>query len=319
MRTLFVSFSLFSLLAFLVVLSLSFGAVSLSISEILSGFTPDSEFYFTIHEYRFPRAVLAVLVGAMMALSGALVQGVIRNPLASPDVLGVSQGAGLAAVVLMTLFPSVSIFWLPWAALAGGISAALLLWALCGAHSSAIKLAITGVAMAALYSSAVDFLMLTRPLEINNALLWLTGSLWGRGWDQVFMILPWLVLLPLAFWLAKRMNLISLGDEVATSLGVSIPVTRLSALAIAVGLTASCVAICGPIGFLGLIAPHLARRLVGGRHQILLPCSMVVGMVILLLADLLARTINPPIELPAGIMTAIIGAPYFLWLLLKTR
>ena len=115
------------------------------------------------------------------------------------------------------------------------------------------------------------------------------------------------------------MNLLSLGDEVAISLGTSISMTRLLALAIAVGLTASCVAICGPIGFLGLVAPHLARRLVGGRHQMLLPYSMLVGMVILLLADLLARTINPPIELPAGIMTAVIGAPYFLWLLLKTK
>jgi len=319
MRTVFVCLNLVLLLAFIIVLNLSLGAVSLSFDEIISGFNPSSEFYFTIHEYRFPRVVLAVLVGGMMALSGSLVQGVIRNPLASPDVLGVSQGAGLAAVVLMTLFPDVSIYWLPWAALVGGITAALLLWVLCGAHSSPIKLAVTGVAMAALYSSGIDFLMLTRPLEINNALLWLTGSLWGRGWDQVFTLLPWLILLPCAFGLAKWINLLSLGDEVAVSLGISISMTRLLALAIAVGLTASCVAICGPIGFLGLVAPHLARRLVGGKHQMLLPASMVVGMVILLLADLLARTINPPIELPAGIMTAVIGAPYFLWLLVKNK
>lgn len=254
-----------------------------------------------------------------MALSGALVQGVIRNPLASPDVLGISQGAGFAAVLLMTVFPSVSIFWLPWAALSGGILSALLLWFLCGSQSGAIKLAITGVAMAALYSSAVDFLMLTQPLEVNNALLWLTGSLWGRSWNQISMLLPWVILVPLSFALAKRLNLIGLGDDMATSLGISIPVTRLLALGSAVGLTASCVSICGPIGFLGLIAPHVARRLVGGKHQLLLPCAMLVGMIILLLADLMARTIDPPIELSAGIMTAIIGAPYFLWLLVKTK
>ncbi|MBL4828938.1 MAG: iron chelate uptake ABC transporter family permease subunit, partial [Aliivibrio sp.] len=206
-----------------------------------------------------------------------------------------------------------------WAALFGGVTAALLLWWICGAHSGVIKIAITGIAMAALYSSAIDFLMLTRPLEINNALLWLTGSLWGRGWDQVTMLLPWLGLLPLAFGLAKRMNLIALGDEVAISLGVSISMTRIFSLAIAVGLTASCVAICGPIGFLGLVAPHIARHIVGSRHQILLPCAMVVGMTILLMADLVARTINPPVELPAGILTAVIGAPYFLWLLLRTK
>ena len=124
----------------------------------------------------------------------------IRNPLASPDVLGVSQGAGLAAVILMTVFPSVSIFWLPWAALVGGFIAALLLWVLCGANSSAIKLAITGVAMAALYSSGIDFLMLTRPLEINNALLWLTGSLWGRGWDQVSTLITLVDITTFRFW-----------------------------------------------------------------------------------------------------------------------
>lgn len=317
MRTLFSSFLLALLVACILAISLSLGAVSLSFEQILSGFDASSEFYFTIHEYRLPRSILAILVGGMMALSGALVQGVIRNPLASPDVLGVSQGAGLAAVILMTVFPNVSIFWLPWAALSGGIIAALFLWFLCGAHSGAIKLAITGVAMAALYSSAVDFLMLTKPLEVNNALLWLTGSLWGRGWNQITMLLPWLILIPFAFSLAKRLNLIGLGDDVATSLGTSIAMTRLWALAIAVGLTASCVSICGPIGFLGLISPHLARRLVGGRHQVLLPCTMLVGMIILLLADLVARIINPPIELSAGIMTAIIGAPYFLWLLFK--
>jgi len=319
MKPMVLSFLLFTMVLILVALNLSFGAVSLSLNDIISGFTPSSEFYFTIHEYRLPRTLLAMLVGGMMALSGALVQGVIRNPLASPDILGVSHGAGLAAVALMTLFPHVSVYWLPWAALCGGLLAALLLWLLCGSHSSAIKLAITGIALATLYSSLVDFLMLTQPLEINNALLWLTGSLWGRGWDQVVMILPWLSLVPVAFWLAKRMNLVQLGDDVATSLGVSIPVTRLFVLAISVGMTAACVSICGPIGFLGLVAPHLARRLVGGRHQTLLPCAIVVGMTLLLLADLVARTIDPPIELPAGIMTAIIGAPYFLWLLLRTK
>lgn len=319
MKTLSLSALLLCVMCVLVMMNLSFGAVSLTFNDLLSGFQPTSEFYFTIHEYRLPRTLLAMLVGGMMALSGTLVQGVIRNPLASPDVLGVSHGAGLAAVLFMTLYPDVSVYWLPWTALCGGLLAALVLWLLCGSHSSAIKLAITGIALATLYGSLVDFLMLTRPLEINNALLWLTGSLWGRGWDQVTMILPWLILVPVAFWLAKRINLVQLGDDVATSLGVSIPVTRLAVLAIAVGMTAACVSICGPIGFLGLVAPHLARRLVGGRHQILLPCAILVGMTLLLLADLVARTIDPPIELPAGIMTAILGAPYFLWLLFRTK
>ena len=303
----------------LLVANLMFGAVSLPFKHIIEGFQVGNANYFTVHEYRFPRTILAMLVGAMMALAGALVQGVIRNPLASPDVLGVSHGAGLAAVFYMTFFPSADISWLPAVALIGSLIAALMLWWLCGQHSSTIKLAITGVALAALYASCIDFLMLVKPLEINNALLWLTGSLWGRGWNQLAMLLPWLLLIPCALWLAKPLNLIYLGDDSAISLGVKASTLRLVSLAIAVGLTASCVAICGPIGFLGLVAPHLTRKLVGGRHQLLLPSTMLVGAILLLLADLAARTIDPPIELPAGIMTAIIGAPYFLWLLFRTK
>jgi iron complex transport system permease protein len=314
-------FFLFStlLLVFLALTSLSFGAVSLSFLDVINGFFEGSEHYFTIHEYRLPRTLLAIVVGAMMALSGALVQGVIRNPLASPDVLGVSHGAGLAAVLYMTFLPDASTNWLPEVALVGGLLAAIVLWLLCGTSSSAIKLAITGVAMAALYGSAIDFVLLVKPLEVNNALLWLTGSLWGRGWPQLTSLLPWLLLIPLGLGLAKHLNLIDLGDDSAVCLGTKPNIIRLISLATAVGLTASCVAICGPIGFLGLIAPHLTRRLIGGRHQVLLPATLFVGALLLVIADLVARTINPPIELPAGLMTAIIGAPYFLWLLFSLR
>lgn len=316
----FLPFAILSfLLLALVVANLMFGAVAIPLHGILQGFSPDTDSYFTVHEYRLPRTILAIVVGAMMALAGALVQGVIRNPLASPDVLGVSHGAGLAAVSYMTLLPNAGIDWLPAVALTGGLLAALILWWLCGNKSSTIKLAITGVALAALYASTIDFLMLVKPLEINNALLWLTGSLWGRSWPQIAMLLPWTVLIPVALWLAKPLNLMHLGEDSAISLGVRANPLRLVALGVAVALTAAAVSVCGPIGFLGLVAPHLTRKLLGGRHQVLLPATMLVGAVLLLLADLVARTIDPPIELPAGIMTAILGAPYFLWLLLRTK
>ncbi|MBM6551114.1 Fe(3+) dicitrate ABC transporter permease subunit FecD [Marinomonas ostreistagni] len=308
-----------ALLLILSIANLVFGAVSLSLEQVWQGLSVGSEQHFTVYEYRLPRIFLAILVGAGLALSGALVQGVIRNPLASPDVLGVSHGAGLAAVFYMTYFAGASTDWLPEVALAGGLVAALILWWLCGAQSSAIKLAITGVALAAFWASCIDFLMLTKPLEINNALLWLTGSLWGRGWTQLQALLPWFLLVPVALGLSKYLNLLDLGDDSATSLGVSPQVLRLVSLAIAVALTAACVSICGPIGFLGLVAPHLTRKLVGGRHQALLPATMLTGACLLLAADLAARTIDPPIELPAGILTAIIGAPYFLWLLLRMK
>lgn len=299
--------------------NLCFGAVNLSLTEIWQGLTSQSEHYFTIHEYRLPRIFLAILVGAMLASSGTLIQGVIRNPLASPDILGVSHGAGLAAVVLMTLFPTVSIYWLPSAALAGGIGAAIILFLVVGSKTKPVKLAITGVALSALFGSAIDFLMLTQPLEINNALLWLTGSLWGRSWDQLWMILPWWLLAPLVLWLSHQLNLLTLGDERATSLGVSVYLVRAGALLLAVMWTSAAVSVCGPLSFLGLVAPHLARQMVGGKHQVLLPAAMIVGAFLLLMADLIARVIHPPLELPAGIMTAIIGAPYFLYLLVKMR
>ncbi|MBF9003368.1 Fe(3+) dicitrate ABC transporter permease subunit FecD [Vibrio nitrifigilis] len=310
---------LLGLVVVMAVLNLCLGAIDLSLSQVFHGLNKGGEQYFTVHEYRLPRIFIAIFVGAMLASAGVLIQGVIRNPLASPDILGVSHGAGLAAVVLMTLLPGVSVYWLPAAALAGGILAAIILAMVCGKHTQPVKLAITGVALSALFGSAIDFLMLTNPLEINNALLWLTGSLWGRSWEQCWMILPWLVLLPAVLWLSQQLNLLTLGDERASSLGVSVYAVRGGALLIAVLWTSACVAVCGPLSFLGLVAPHLARQLVGGRHQILLPAAMLVGALLLLVADLVARIIHPPIELPAGIMTAIIGAPYFLYLLVKMR
>ena len=300
-------------------LNLCLGAVNLSWSQVSGGFFQGSDHYFAIHEYRLPRILIGIIVGAMLAAAGVLIQGVIRNPLASPDILGVSHGAGLAAVVVMILFPRVSIYWLSGATLMGGFFSAVLLAVILRGNTSSVRVAVTGVALTALYSSAIDFLVLTQPLEINNVLLWLTGSLWGRGYSQLIMILPWCLLLPLSFWLSHSLDLLGLGDERATSLGISANKVRFLALLLAVAMTSAAVSVCGPLNFLGLVAPHLARKLFGGRHQILLPSAMLVGSLLLLLADLIARTIDPPIELPAGILTAIIGAPYFLYLLIKIR
>ncbi len=299
--------------------NLCFGAVNLSLNEIWTGLFIGSEHHFMIHDYRLPRIILAILVGAMLASSGVLIQGVIRNPLASPDILGVSHGAGLAAVIVLLLLPTFSVQWLPLAALLGGLLAAAILALMCGRNMAPVRLAMMGVALSALYASAIDFIILQQPKDINSALLWLTGSLWGRSWEQLAMLWPWLILTPLVLWLSHALNLLTLGDERARSLGVNVSWVRGAALLVAVVWTSAAVSVCGPLSFLGLVAPHLARQLVGGRHQILLPTAMLIGALLLLLADLIARTIDPPIELPAGILTAIIGAPYFLYLLVKMR
>lgn len=306
----------FSLLLLFIFLNLIYGAVSIDLRGVLQAKFGSAE-YFTFYEYRLPRVILAIFVGAMLALAGALVQGVIRNPLASPDILGINYGAGLAAVIFITFFPTFSILWLPYVSLLGGVLSAMLLWYLVGSKKGNMRFAITGIAISAFFASAIDFIMLVKPIEINNALLWLTGSLWGRNYSEILLILPWSILIPIGIILAKNINLIDLGNESAISLGVNPERTKKIALFVAVGLTASCVSVCGPIGFLGLVSPHLARFLIGGKHQYLLPASMLVGANIMLLADLIARNINPPIELPSGIITAIIGGPYFLWLLIK--
>nr|WP_261374180.1 Fe(3+) dicitrate ABC transporter permease subunit FecD [Yersinia massiliensis] len=308
------------LLLLAVYCSLSFGTQTLGWRQIVSAFNEQDSHHFTLFDYRLPRTLLALVVGASLAVSGVLVQGVIRNPLASPDILGVNHAAGLTSVIALTLFPALSVMWLPPLAFVGGFLAFILLRLAAGRTSPPVRLALTGVALTALYASLTDFIMLSHPLEINTALLWLTGSLWGRGWSFIYVALPWLLLLlPLSFGLCRSLDVMALGEVSAATLGTSVRWVVSLSLLLAVALAAVSVAICGPISFIGLVAPHLARRLVGGRHQWMLPASMLIGSLILLLSDLLARTLAPPLELPAGILTAVIGAPYFFWLLMRTR
>ncbi|ATM87078.1 MULTISPECIES: Fe(3+) dicitrate ABC transporter permease subunit FecD [Yersinia] len=308
------------LLLLAVYCSLSFGTQTLGWRQIVSAFNVQDSHHFTLFDYRLPRTLLALVVGASLAVSGVLVQGVIRNPLASPDILGVNHAAGLTSVIALTLFPALSVIWLPPLAFVGGLLAFLLLRLAAGRTSPPVRLALTGVALTALYASLTDFIMLSHPLEINTALLWLTGSLWGRGWGFIYVALPWLLLLlPLSFCLCRSLDVMALGEVSAATLGTSVRWVVSLSLLLAAALAAVSVAICGPIGFIGLVAPHLARRLVGGRHRWMLPASMLIGSLILLLSDLLARTLAPPLELPAGILTAVIGAPYFFWLLMRTR
>ena len=164
-----------------------------------------------------------------------------------------------------------------------------------------------------------DYLMLSHPLEVNTAMVWLTGSLWGRTWSFVEMGAPLLILLlPLALLYSKSFDLLTLGEAKAATLGVNVSRDRFLLLGLAVLLAAVAVAIAGPIAFLGLVAPHLARKLVGGRHRVLLPAAMLTGAIILQVSDIAVRAIKPPLELPAGIFTALIGAPYFFYLLRRS-
>ena len=306
--------------ALLFVLSIRYGTYTLSFDEISQAFHPDDKNYFTLMEYRLPRALLAIIIGGALAISGVLVQSVVRNPLASPDILGINNAAGLVAVTVLIFLPNLAFYWLPIFAFIGGVVSFILLWMICSFNFRPIKMAIIGVALSALWAAISHYLMLTNPVEINTAMLWLTGSLWGRSWAYVNVVLPWLlVLLPLPFIFCRDLDTLGLGENKAATLGVSVNKTQILVLVLAVALSTTAVAICGPIAFLGLVAPHLARKLVGGRHRTLLPAAMLIGTLLLQISDILARVIDPPTELPAGILTAIIGAPYFFYLLMRTK
>ena len=327
MRTSHVSFRAISfyvltlgLMVLLFGLSIRLGTYTLSFEEIWAAFQPDDKNYFTLMEYRLPRAVLAILLGGALAISGVLVQSVVRNPLASPDILGINNAAGLIAVSVLMFLPNLAFYWMPIFAFLGGVLSFVILWIVCGFNFRPIKMAIIGVALSALWAAISHYLILTNPVEINTAMLWLTGSLWGRSWSYLNVVLPWLVvLLPLPFIFCRDLDTLGLGENKASTLGVTVNKVQISVLVLAVALSTTAVAICGPIAFLGLVAPHLARRLVGGRHRTLLPAALIIGALLLQLSDILARVIDPPTELPAGILTAIIGAPYFFYLLMRTK
>ena len=306
-------------LAGLSALSLQMGVIAIPWRALLSDWQSGREYHYVLTAYRLPRLLLALLVGAALAVAGVLVQGIVRNPLASPDILGVNHAASLASVGALLLLPSLPVISLPLLAFAGGMAGLILLRILANT-SQPMKLALTGVALSACWASLTDYLMLSRPQDVNSALLWLTGSLWGRDWSFVKIAAPLLILfLPLSLRFCRDLDLLALGDARATTLGVSVPRIRLQALLLAVAMTSTGVAVCGPISFIGLVVPHMVRSITGGRHRWLLPVSAMTGALLLVVADLLARIIHPPLELPAGVLTAIIGAPWFVWLLVRMR
>ncbi|MND23948.1 Fe(3+) dicitrate transport system permease protein FecD [compost metagenome] len=275
---------------------------------------------FEVWNHRLPRSLIAVIVGGALGLAGALIQGIIRNPLASPEILGVTQGAGLALTATIIGWAQIPVAWLPLVACVGGAGGATLLMLYNTSLSfSGARFALSGVAIAVTLASITEFLILSHPLDINTALLALTGSLWSRSWHHVLLAVPLLILIPTGLSFAKSLNLIALGDETAITLGTSLRTVRWLALGCSVVLTSLGVGIIGPVGFVGLVAPHLARRLLGGHYQSLLPAATLIGALLLVLADTVGRALIAPSEIPAGIFTAAIGAPYFLWLLARLR
>jgi len=280
-----------------------------------------------LYQFRLPRIVISLLIGAGLAVSGCIMQGISRNALADPGILGINAGAGLMVMLFISFYPTTAaapVFLLPVLALIGAGATAALIYALAYKRHEGIsptRLILTGIAVAAGISAAM--IVLTLRLDPNKyqfLATWMAGSIWGSNWKFVLALLPWiLVLLPYVFYKARVMNVLSLGDQIASGLGTSVKGERMKLLIAAVGLAGASVAVSGGIGFVGLIGPHLARRLVGPKHQLLLPASALAGALLVIVADTIGRWILQPSEIPTGIVVALIGAPYFLYLLARTR
>lgn len=292
------------------------------LKTILGLETGHSEYSVVVNILRLPRVLVAFLVGVALAVSGAILQGLTRNPLADPSIIGISSGASLAAVILIVLVPMAPLFLLPLAAFVGALIVAVLIYFLAWKQgSTSVRLILVGVGLAIIVD-ALTTLMITFG-EINSvsqALVWLAGSVYGRSWEHVWPLLPWLaILVPLTLLLGRDLNTLNLGDEVARGLGSQVEFKRSLLLLISVALAGAAVATAGTIDFVGLMAPHIARRLVSPAHEGLVPTAALIGGLIVVLADLLGRSLFAPIEIPCGVITATIGAPYFLYLMYQSR
>lgn len=325
MRKLLIVLALSGLLLIAFVLGACLGSQWESPVEVVKTmfFQGGGDSAFIIGMLRFPRLVLALLAGAGLSLAGAVLQGLIRNPLASPDVLGMTGGASVAAVAFIAFSGgTLGVRWLPVAAMAGALLVSGGIYALSWKNGvSPVRLVLIGVGLSAGTSSLTMMLLAFSPVTTaSKAYVWLTGSVYGASWEQVLTLLPWTLIFGSLAWAnARNLNVHQLGEQVATGVGVALQRQRLGLMFVTVALAGSAVALVGAVGFVGLIGPHIARRLVGPSHGALLPASALVGALLLLLADTAGRTLFQPLDVPAGVFTAAIGAPFFILLLARRR
>ncbi|ODT81518.1 MAG: iron ABC transporter permease [Pelagibacterium sp. SCN 64-44] len=309
--------------------SLNLGSFAIGPAELLNTLlghgSPKQEL--ALYSIRLPRLVMAMLVGVGLALSGAVLQGISRNGLADPGILGLNSGAGLAVVSLLYLRQQ-SILTLPgavWPAIAfvGAMGAAISIYLLARRQGQVEpgRMLLAGIAINAGLSAAMLVISMRLDRRLYDAAtVWLAGSLSGAKWADVLAILPWLVcLVPLLVGLVRVLDLLGVGDDAAIGLGARVENARLALLAIAVAFAGAAVALAGAIGFVGLLGPHIARLMVGPRHGLLLPAAALVGAALMVTGDLIGRNLLAPVELPVGVVVAVIGAPYFLYLLVRSN
>lgn len=314
-------------------LSITSGSFNLSVLDIVKTLlrvdrVPDHDL--VIFEFRLPRIVLGMLVGFALGMAGAVVQGITRNGLADPGILGINAGAGMAVVLFMFLFRgemdltgSLSIMMMPIFGLVGGLaaSALIVLFARQNGELDPQRLILVGIAMTTGFGAVTMFVSLKmNPQDYEMAVVWLAGSIYSANWKFVLAMLPWVILLPPLIWTRYRaLDVLQLEEISAKGLGLPVERERLLLLVCSVGLVAASVSVSGSIGFVGLIAPHMARQLVGRSHRHILPVSGAVGMAMVVVGDWIGKTIFAPAELAVGIVISVIGVPYFVYLLVRAE
>jgi iron complex transport system permease protein len=320
--------SLALVLVSVAVMSLELGSTRMSWPRVAATLAGRGEWLesLVIFEMRMPRIALGAMIGAGLATAGVVLQGITRNELASPSTVGVTAGSGLGMVFLLVVFPAATArlpLLLPAGAVVGAAAITVLVFALAYRQGTVLPRRLLLVGIAVGYGASAAMLLFSLRMDFvtyNRVVTWISGTLAAADWKSILLLLPFcLVLIAAALSQSRVLNVLALGDGVAAGLGVAVERQRLVLLAVATVLTSACVAIAGHIGFLGLVAPHLARRLVGQNHAVVFPAAALCGAILLVAADSLGRHLLAPIEVPAGVLVGALGGVYFLYLLVTTK
>lgn len=318
---------LLALITITTVISLGLGDVPLSYDRLIPTLLGHGTFKeeFVLFSIRLPRIIITLLAGMALSLSGAILQGITRNDLADPGIIGINSGAGFAISVFFLFIPIEAgsfVYMLPLVAFFGAILTVGLIYVFSYNRNTGlqpVKLVLVGIGFAMALSGAMIVLISSSEREkVDFIAKWLAGNIWGADWPFIWALIPWLaILIPFTLYKANRLNLLGLNDPVAIGVGISIEKERGILLLTAVALAASAVSVTGGITFIGLMAPHIAKALVGPRNQLFIPLAILIGGWLLLFADTIGRNLIEPNGIPTGIVVALIGAPYFIYLLLK--
>ncbi|MEK5145900.1 iron ABC transporter permease [Psychrobacillus sp. FSL K6-4615] len=307
--------------------SAGIGYSTLSFNRLLPTFLGQGTFKeeFVLFSVRLPRIIITILAGMALALSGAILQSITRNDLADPGIIGINSGAGVAVSIFFLFIPiqpGSFVYLLPLVAFIGALITAFFIYILSykrGTGLQPVRLILVGVGFSmALSGLMIVFISSADRQKVDFIANWMAGNIWGTDWPFILALFPWLlVLIPFTLYKANKLNLLNLNEPVAIGVGVAIEKERIILLVAAVALAASAVSVTGGIAFIGLMAPHIAKSLVGPRHQLFIPISILIGGWLLLFADTIGRNVIEPNGIPAGVIVALIGAPYFMYLLMR--